>query len=131
MPKKITNDKSFLKFAQKKYNISDKEMAKSEIWIDGFKNALAARDRVGAFANWKPIPTIDKIKEHRLAHGWPVWVICNNDGCSICDIAWWNNNTNDWDYLPTNSGMYKTPTHYAEIEFPKNNPVAKQYKDLT
>jgi len=131
MPKKINKDKSFLKFAQKLYNISDKEMAESEIWIDGFQNALAASERVGTFAKWKPIPDMNKIKEHTLAQGWPVWVICNNDGCAICDIAWWDNSINDWVYPPANSCLYKTPTHYAEIECPKNNPVAKQYKDLT
>ena len=60
MPKKITNDKSFLKFAQKKYNISDKEMAESEIWIDGFKNALKSAEKVGMFSEWQPIETLPK-----------------------------------------------------------------------
>jgi len=68
MPKKTTNDKSFLKFAQKKYNISDKEMAESEIWIDGFKNALKSAEKVGMFSEWQPIETAPKKHTNILAY---------------------------------------------------------------
>jgi len=131
MPKKTTNDKSFLKFAQKKYNISDKEMAESEIWIDGFQNALAASDRVGAFAKWKPIPDMNKISEDWILEGFPLFVICNNDGVPVVDVAWYNCSIKGWVYSYINSGLYKTPTHYAMIEYPKNTPLSKEYKHLT
>ena len=131
MPKKIIKDKSFLKFAQKKYNISDKEMAESEIWIDGFQNALEASERVGLIAKWKPIPDMNKISEDLILEGWPVWVISYNDGCAVVDIAWWDTSIKDWVYPPSNSCYYKTPTHYAVIEKPKNTPLSKQYKNFT
>ena len=77
MPKKIIKDKSFLKFAQKKYNISDKEMAESEIWIDGFKNAVKAAEKVGMFPEWQPIETAPtKDQPSLLLYG----LICDGDG---------------------------------------------------
>jgi hypothetical protein len=122
MPKKITNDKSFLKFAQKKYNISDKEMAESEIWIDGFKNALAARDRVGAFANWKPILKAPK-------DGTMLFLISIFDDETDVSIAYWCSKINDWSYALMDT-QYHEPTHFALIEYPKNTPLSKQYKHL-
>ena len=57
MPKKINNKSLFLNTVQKVYNISEKEMAESEIWIDGFKNALKSAEKVGMFSEWQPIET--------------------------------------------------------------------------
>ena len=77
MPKKIIKDKSFLKFAQKKYNISDKEMAESEIWIDGFQNAVKAAEKVGMFSEWQPIETAPtKDQPSLLLYG----LMCDGDG---------------------------------------------------
>jgi hypothetical protein len=115
----------------KKYKISKKEIEESKVWIDGFQNALKSVERVGTFAKWKPIPDMNKIiKNHGLALGCPVWVISSNGDCSICEIAWWDADIKDWVYTPTNTGLYKTPSHYAEIQRPKNNPITKQYKNI-
>jgi hypothetical protein len=120
MPKKITNDKSFLKFAQKKYNISDKEMAESEIWIDGFKNALKSVEKVGAFAKWQPILKAPK-------DGTMLFLISIFDDEIDVSIAYWSAKINDWSYAPMDT-QYHEPTHFALIEYPRNNPVSKQYK---
>jgi hypothetical protein len=124
MPKEINNDKRFLKFAQKKLKLTKKQIAESEIWIDGFKNAVESCQRVGLIAKWKRIPEAHEIVS------WPVFVLSNNDGMEVVDIAWFDSNKNEWVYPPVNTNMYKTPTHYAEIELPQNTPLSKQYKHL-
>ena len=77
MPKKINKKSLFLNTVQKLYNISDKEMAESEIWIDGFKNALKAAEKVGMFSEWQPIETAPtKDQPSLLLYG----LMCDGDG---------------------------------------------------
>jgi hypothetical protein len=97
-----------------------KQLKEGKIWIDGFQNALAASDRVGAFAKWKPISKAPKDKSM-------LFLISNKDDVAYVSMSYWCPVINDWAYAPKDTQYYK-PTHFALIEYPRNNPVSKQYK---
>ena len=60
MPKEPTNNKRFLTFVQKKLKLTKKEIAESEQWIDGFKTAVKATEKIKMFPEWQPIETAPK-----------------------------------------------------------------------
>jgi hypothetical protein len=104
----------------KKYKISKKEIEESKVWIDGFQNALKSVEKVGAFAKWKPISKAPK-------NGNMLFLISTFDDVIDVSMAYWCRDINDWSYAP-NDTQYHEPTHFALIEYPRNNPVSKQYK---
>jgi hypothetical protein len=60
MLKKTNNDKRFLTSIQKKLKLTKKEIAESEVWIDGFKTAVNSCEKIGMFPKWQPIETAPK-----------------------------------------------------------------------